>query len=96
MRKIKKGNTGFIVGLIVYIFLSIMSLGSGILMLNDASNARGMEEQTLMILGFSMITIFICITLWFISFATAFRQRKTQIELLEELTAQGMGDSIIQ
>ena len=95
MKKINKGHTGFTIGVVLYVLLSLIFLGTGIVMMINSSDAvDSYESQMEMFIGLGGIIIYLIITIWFVSFITAFRQRKTQIELLEELMAQGMGDRV--
>ena len=94
MKKVNKGHTGFVVGIVVYILVSLILVLSAVGLLASASKTYGPEADAMRMAALALIVVFVGVSLWFISFTTAFRQRKTEIELLESLVAQGMGDSI--
>ncbi len=94
MKKINKGNTGFVVGLIIYILVGLILVIGAIGAMVVAADSWGPQRDVYIMTALVLFMVFVGVSFWFISFSTAFRQRKTQIELLESLVAQGMGDSI--
>lgn len=94
MKKVNKGNTGFVVGLILYILAGLILVISTLVSAVLASDSWGAQRDAYIMSAVVLFIVFIGVSFWFISFSTAFRQRKTQIELLESLVAQGISDSV--
>jgi len=85
MKKKNRGTAGFVIGIIVYTLLSLLSLFIAFNAFMEASYAYQVQEQMLLMAGGFATALFIALTLWFISFTVKYNQGKSQIELLEEL-----------
>lgn len=85
MKKVRKGTPGFIVGIIVYVLLSLISLYLAIASFIVAEDANQVDSSMLVMIGGASIIVFISLTLWFISFSVAYRQRKSQLVMMEVL-----------
>ncbi len=88
MKKRNKGTTIYIIGIITYVLLSIISILASIQLFDQADRTYSMEQPLYLMAGGIAIVTFIALTLWFLSFTVGYIQRKTQIELLQEMSAK--------
>ena len=84
MENVKKGTVGFIVGTILYGLLSLFAMWIGWLGFSIYDDIWAPEYER--VIGI-MVTLacgtgVIAMSLWYITFSVAYRQRRTQIELL--------------
>ena len=81
------GNAGFVIGLIVYIIVGLFFFLVAAGAFTAAAHETIEYEGTVFLsIGGVATTLFIAVSLWFISFSVAYQQRKVQITLLDELT----------
>lgn len=84
-KKIKKGTPLFVIGTVLYGIVSIICIVMTIAAIDQANSYYNPQAE---IMALILVGIFIAFTIWWISFAMAYRQRRTQIELLEEIRIQ--------